>query len=56
MINHVLEEECYDTKRLIEYGQKIQWLKRKKDKTTKPQTMIYKTLLRKLKIERNEPH
>ena len=34
----------------MEPGQKIQWQKEKE------QTMIYKTLLRKLKIEQNESH
>ena len=34
-------------------GQTIQW---PKEKGTKGQTMIYKTLSRKLKIEQHEPH
>ena len=43
----------YNQKSEIEEGLGKQWLK---EKLTEGQTMIYKTLHRKLKIEQHKPH
>jgi predicted component of viral defense system (DUF524 family) len=54
----LIKEEFEDTKgviriRISKKDKTIQW---KKEKRTKGQTMIYKTLHRKLKIEKRDPH